>query len=128
MHYFGKPRHTQSMIAYMILTEYFRKIQRKIAMPLTCPIAVVLISCVIFFTFKHFTLTIAEISTLPTPTSYSIFGPIRVRPTTENPIPCLSLMSTCFVTPIVASYFESCLLFRQIHTIPAPAPHCVSSH
>ena len=25
MHYFGNPRHTQSMTAYMILTEYFRK-------------------------------------------------------------------------------------------------------
>ena len=27
MHYFGNPRHTQSMIAYMILTEYFWKFQ-----------------------------------------------------------------------------------------------------
>ena len=25
MHYFGIPRHTQSMIAYIILTEYFWK-------------------------------------------------------------------------------------------------------
>ena len=32
MHYFGIPRHTQSMIAYMILTEYFRKFQWKIAL------------------------------------------------------------------------------------------------
>ena len=27
MHYFGNPGHTQSMIAYMILTEYFWKFQ-----------------------------------------------------------------------------------------------------
>ena len=31
IHYFGNPRHTQSMVAYMILTEYFWKFQRKIA-------------------------------------------------------------------------------------------------
>ena len=30
IHYFGNPRHTQSMVAYMILTEYFWKFQRKI--------------------------------------------------------------------------------------------------
>ena len=30
MHYFGNPRHTQSMIAYMILTERFWKFQWKI--------------------------------------------------------------------------------------------------
>ena len=105
------------------------KIQWKIAMPLTCPIADVLISCVIFsLSNTSFTLTIAEISTPSTPYSYSIIGLIRVHPITENPIPCLSLMSTCYVTPIVASYFESCLLFVQIHTIPAPALHCINSH
>ena len=40
MHYFGNPRHTQSMIAYIILTEYFWKFQWKITfgMLLTCPI------------------------------------------------------------------------------------------
>ena len=27
MHYFGNPKHTQLMIAYMILTEYFWKFQ-----------------------------------------------------------------------------------------------------
>ena len=27
MHYFGNPRHTKSMIAYIILTEYFWKFQ-----------------------------------------------------------------------------------------------------
>ena len=32
MHYFGIPRHCQSMIAYKILTEYFWKLQRKIAL------------------------------------------------------------------------------------------------
>ena len=32
MHYFGNPRHTQSLIVYMILTEYFWKVQVKIAM------------------------------------------------------------------------------------------------
>ena len=32
MHYSGNPRHTQSMIAYMILTEYFWKFQWKIAL------------------------------------------------------------------------------------------------
>ena len=32
MHYFGIPRHTQSMIAYMILTEYFWEFQGKIAL------------------------------------------------------------------------------------------------
>ena len=33
IHYFGNPRHTQSMIAYIIiLTEYFWKFQRKIAL------------------------------------------------------------------------------------------------
>ena len=25
MHYFGNPKHTQSMITYMILTEYYGK-------------------------------------------------------------------------------------------------------
>ena len=30
MHYFGNPRHTRSMIAYMILTEYFWKFQKKL--------------------------------------------------------------------------------------------------
>ena len=32
MHYFGIPRHILSMIAYKILTEYFWKFQRKIAL------------------------------------------------------------------------------------------------
>ena len=32
MHYFGIPRHIQSMIAYKILTEYFWKFQWKIAL------------------------------------------------------------------------------------------------
>ena len=32
MHYFGIPRHTQSMMAYKILTEYFWKSQWKIAL------------------------------------------------------------------------------------------------
>ena len=32
MHYFGNPRHTQSMIAYVILTEYFWKFQGKVAL------------------------------------------------------------------------------------------------
>ena len=32
MHYFGNPRHTQSMIEYMILTEYFWKFQWKVAL------------------------------------------------------------------------------------------------
>ena len=30
MHYFGNPRHTQSMIAYKILTEYFGKSSEKL--------------------------------------------------------------------------------------------------
>ena len=43
MHCFGKPRHTQSMTAYMILTEYFWKFRWKAplvknSMLLTCPI------------------------------------------------------------------------------------------
>ena len=32
MLYFGNPRHTLSMIAYLILTEYFWKSQRKVAL------------------------------------------------------------------------------------------------
>ena len=43
VHYFGNPRHTQSIIAYMILTGYFWKFQWKIASweccltrPITC--------------------------------------------------------------------------------------------
>ena len=32
MHYFTIPRHTQSIIAYKILTEYFRKFQWKVAL------------------------------------------------------------------------------------------------
>ena len=32
MHYFGNPGHSHSMIAYKILTEYFWKFQRKIAL------------------------------------------------------------------------------------------------
>ena len=32
MHCFGNPRHTQSMIAYMILTEYFWKSRYKFAL------------------------------------------------------------------------------------------------
>ena len=32
MHYFGIPRHTQSVIAYNILSEYSWKFQRKIAL------------------------------------------------------------------------------------------------
>ena len=32
MHCFGNPRHTQSMITYMNLTEYFWKFQLKIAL------------------------------------------------------------------------------------------------
>ena len=32
MYYFGNPRHTQSMTAYMILTEHFWKFQWKIAL------------------------------------------------------------------------------------------------
>ena len=37
MHYFGNPGHTQYLIVYMILTEYFWRFQRKIAL-LECPI------------------------------------------------------------------------------------------
>ena len=32
MHYFGIPRHTPSLIAYKILTEYFWKFQSKITL------------------------------------------------------------------------------------------------
>ena len=32
MHYFGIPRHTQSMIAYTIVTEYFWKYKSKVAL------------------------------------------------------------------------------------------------
>ena len=42
MQYFGNPRHTQSMMAYMILTEFFLEIPVKnciVGMLLTCPIA-----------------------------------------------------------------------------------------
>ena len=41
MHYFGIPRHTQSMTANKVLTEYFWKLQQKICflgMLLTSPI------------------------------------------------------------------------------------------
>ena len=34
IHYFGNPRHTLSMIAYILLTECFWKFQRKIACPI----------------------------------------------------------------------------------------------
>ena len=36
MHYFGYPRHTQSMIAFVILTENFWKFQGKIALLKCC--------------------------------------------------------------------------------------------
>ena len=36
IHHFGNPRHTQSMVAYKILTEYFWKFQRKIALWVCC--------------------------------------------------------------------------------------------
>ena len=36
MHYFGIPRHTKTMIAYKILTEYFWKIKIKIALCECC--------------------------------------------------------------------------------------------
>ena len=32
MHHFGNPRHTQSMIVYIILTENFWKFQSKVAL------------------------------------------------------------------------------------------------
>ena len=45
MHYFGNPRHTQSMIGYMILTEYFVEIPIEkciVGMLLTCPFCITL--------------------------------------------------------------------------------------
>ena len=43
IHHFGNPRHTQSMIAYKILTEYFWEIPVKnciVGVVLTCPIQI----------------------------------------------------------------------------------------
>ena len=44
MHYFRNPRHTQSMIADMMLTEYFRKFQWEIALWDRCQHA--LLTCI----------------------------------------------------------------------------------
>mgnify|MGYP001797508605 FL=1 len=45
IHYFGNPRHAQSMIGYMIWTEYFVEIPMEkyvVGMLLTCPIGITL--------------------------------------------------------------------------------------
>ena len=50
MHYFGNPRHTQLMIAYMILTDCFWKFQRKIALHYpNSEIYVYIVACTPFF-------------------------------------------------------------------------------
>ena len=52
MHYFGNPRHTQSMIAYKILTEFFWKSGEK----LECGIVVDMpfyFSVIVVSTLKH---------------------------------------------------------------------------
>ena len=57
MHFFENPRHAQSMIAYIILTEYFWKFQCILGMLLTCPIEMVLT--------KHILLTLSTGAVTP---------------------------------------------------------------